>query len=96
LQKQYFQKKESQLHEENLSYKNELKSVNIGFNDRIKQLDKANEELMEENNKLQNQKGALVNKIREYQNEIEVIKSESEKSKAILKRIKNYLLYKEL
>lgn len=51
---------------------------------------------MEENNKLQNQKGALVNKIREYQNEIEVIKSESEKSKAILKRIKNYLLYKEL
>lgn len=28
------------------------------------QLDKDNEDLMEENNKLQNQKGALVNKIR--------------------------------
>lgn len=50
-----------------MAYKNELKSVNIGFNDKIKQLDKENEDLMEENSKLQNQKGALVNKIREYQ-----------------------------
>jgi len=79
-----------------MSYRNELKSINIGFNDKIKQLDIENEILIEENNKLQNQKGALVNKIREYQNEIETIKSESEKSKAILKKIKNYLLYKEL
>lgn len=51
-----------------MSYRNELKSINIGFNDKIKQLDKENEILIEENNKLQNQKGALVNKIREYQN----------------------------
>lgn len=68
MQKQFFQKNELFLHEENMEYKNELKSVNIGFNDKIKQLDKENEDLMEENNKLQNQKGALVNKIREYQN----------------------------
>lgn len=68
MQKQFLQKNELYLHEENMAYKNELKSVNIGFNDKIKQLDKENEDLMEENNKLQNQKGALVNKIREYQN----------------------------
>ena len=46
--------------------------------------------------KLQNQKQALVGKIREYQNDIENIKVEGEKSRQILKRIKNYLLYKEL
>ena len=55
-----------------------------------------NEELIKETSKLQNQKEALVGKIREYQNEIEGIKAESEKSKQILKKIKNYLLYKEL
>ena len=46
--------------------------------------------------KLQNQKQALVGKIREYQNDIENIKVEGEKSRQILKKIKNYLLYKEL
>lgn len=55
-----------------------------------------NEELVTETSKLQKQKEALVGKIREYQNEIESIKAESEKSKLILKKIKNYLLYKEL
>jgi hypothetical protein len=38
----------------------------------------------------------LVGKIREYQNDIENIKVEGEKSRQILKKIKNYLLYKEL
>ena len=46
--------------------------------------------------KLQNQKQALVGKIREYQNDIENIKVEGEKSRQISKKIKNYLLYKEL
>lgn len=55
-----------------------------------------NEELLKETTKLQNQKEALVGKIREYQNEIETIKTDSEKAKQILKKIKNYLLYKEL
>jgi uncharacterized protein YlxW (UPF0749 family) len=59
-------------------------------------LDIGNEDLVKETTKLQNQKEALVGKIREYQNEIEIIKADSEKSKQILKKIKNYLLYKEL
>ena len=42
MQKQFFQKNELFLHEENTAYKNELKSVNIGFNDKIKQLDRDN------------------------------------------------------
>jgi len=49
---------------------------------------------LKENTKLQNQKEALVGKIREYQNDIESIKIEGEKSRQILKKIKNYLLYK--
>lgn len=96
MQKQFLKNKEIVLREQNVAYRNELKSINIGFSDTIIELNRQNDELIQENIKLQNQKGALVNKIREYQNDIETIKYESEKHKAILKRIKNYLLYKEL
>ena len=51
---------------------------------------------MKEITKLQNQKEALAGKVREYQNDIQNIKVDSEKKKQILKRLKNYLLYKEL
>lgn len=43
----------------------------------MRRLDGENEELLRETGKLQNQKEALVGKIREYQNEIETIKVDS-------------------
>lgn len=57
-------------------------------------MDEDYEELLKEKNKLQNQKEALVCKVREYQREIDTIKAEAEHSKLILKKVKNYLLYK--
>ena len=94
--REYLEQKRGQLEETNLEYRVKLKVVNEGFTDKIKKHDESNEELLKETTKFQHQKEALVGKIREYQNEIENIKVESEKSKQILKKIKNYLLYKEL
>ena len=54
-----------------------MKATSDGFGQKIAELDKLNEVLVQENTKLQNQKGALVSKIREYQSEIETIKADS-------------------
>ncbi len=64
MQKQFLKNKEILLREQNVTYKNELKSINIGFSDTIIELNRYNDELIQQNAKLQNQKGALVNKIR--------------------------------
>lgn len=82
--------------EENDAHKDKLKKLSEGFSKRIKEMDDQNECLNKERTKLQNQKEALAGKIREYQHEIQLVREDSEKSKQILKRLKNYLLYKEL
>lgn len=92
----YFEITTSQLQGENDSYKERLKKLSQGFSKRIEEMDKRNDELIKDRTKLQNQKEALAGRIREYQHEIQLIREDSEKSKQILKRLKNYLLYKEL
>jgi hypothetical protein len=84
------------LDERNRVNKDKLRGLAEGFERKIEKIDEINGNLMKEKVKLQNQKEALANKIREYQHEIEMIKNDSEKSKLILKKLKNYLLYQEL
>lgn len=92
----YLEGVRQELDDQNRHNKERLKSLSEGFSAKIKEMDELNDSLMRERTKLQNQKEALAGKIREYQHEIQVIKEDSEKSKEILRRLKNYLLYKEL
>ena len=60
-------RQKDELEETNTQYKVQLKRTNLGFGEKIKELDVYNDELIKETSKLQNQKEALVGKIREYQ-----------------------------
>lgn len=62
----------------------------------MKKLESEENEIMQERNKLQNQKEAFVTKIREYQLEIEKTKKESGKAQEMLKKVKSFLTTREI
>ena len=68
--RQYLEQRREALEAQNSSYRNALKATSEGFTDKLDCLEAEISGLTATTAKLQQQKGALVNKIREYQGEI--------------------------
>ena len=66
----YLETIRGELNDQNKQNKFKLKSLSEGFSAKIKEMDEINDILMKDRTKLQNQKEALANKVREYQHEI--------------------------
>lgn len=60
----FLEERRERLREQNNKYKEELKAINEGFDEKMAEMDKVNDEIEKEKIKLQNQKEALVGRVR--------------------------------